>query len=78
MSDDWSNYVADAGSDPVALGGATDAMGDAIADAQPALEFDRHFFPARGCRRRRDGRSGRHNDCRQLGQLEPGRSRQRR
>jgi hypothetical protein len=38
MSDDWSNYVADAGSDPVALGGATDAMGDAIADAQPVLE----------------------------------------
>ena len=38
VSDDWSNYVADAGSDPVALGGATDAMGDAIADAQPALE----------------------------------------
>ena len=38
MSDDWSNYVADAGSDPAALGGATDAMGDAIADAQPVLE----------------------------------------
>ena len=38
MSDDWSNYVADAGSDPVALGEATDTMGDAIADAQPVLE----------------------------------------
>jgi hypothetical protein len=38
VSDDWSNYVADAGSDPVALGGATDAMGDAITDAQPVLE----------------------------------------
>jgi hypothetical protein len=35
---DWSDYVAGAGSDPAALAGAADDMGDALAVAQPELE----------------------------------------
>ena len=39
MSDgNWSDYVADAGSDPAALAGASADMGDAITAAEPDLE----------------------------------------
>jgi hypothetical protein len=39
MSDgSWSDYVADAGSDPAALAGVSAEMGDAITAAEPDLE----------------------------------------